>query len=90
MGTSSCSMTNLHRQLQSGKDVLHFGLEHFWSQFAFSNPQLVGEEDHLQDERQTQWQMLPEQIKFNLAKVHFSISITLASPHLVTFLEQAG
>lgn len=54
MGTSSCNMTNLHRQLQSGKDVLHFGLEHFWSQFAFSNPQLVGEEDHLQDERQTQ------------------------------------
>lgn len=47
-------MTNLHRQLQSGKDVLHFGLEHFWSQFAFSNPQLVGEEDHLQDKRQTQ------------------------------------
>lgn len=76
-------MTNLHRQLQSGKDVLHFGLEHFWSQFAFSNPQLVGEEDHLQDKRQTQ-------SLFNLAKVHFSISITLASPHLVTFLEQAG
>lgn len=83
MGTSSCNMTNLHRQLQSGKDVLHFGLEHFWSQFAFSNPQLVGEEDHLQDKRQTQ-------SLFNLAKVHFSISITLASPHLVTFLEQAG
>lgn len=54
MGTSSCNMTNLHRQLQSGKDVLHFGLEHFWSQFAFSNPQLVGEEDHLQEKRQTQ------------------------------------
>lgn len=83
MGTSSCNMTNLHRQLQSGKDVLHFGLEHFWSQFAFSNPQLVGEEDHLQEKRQTQ-------SLFNLAKVHFSISITLASPHLVTFLEQAG
>lgn len=83
MGTSSCNVTNLHRQLQSGKDVLHFGLEHFWSQFAFSNPQLVGEEDHLQDKRQTQ-------SLFNLAKVHFSISITLASPHLVTFLEQAG
>lgn len=43
-------MTHLHRELQLSKDVLHLGLEHLWSQFASSDPHLVGEEHHLQAE----------------------------------------
>lgn len=43
-------MTHLHRELQPSKDVLHLGLEHFWSQFTSSYPHLVGEEHHLQAE----------------------------------------
>lgn len=41
---------NLHRELQRGKDVLYFRLENLWSQFAFSNPHLVGEEHYLQED----------------------------------------
>ena len=41
--------TDLYGQLQDGEDVLHFGLELLWSEFAFSDSHLVGEENHLRE-----------------------------------------
>lgn len=46
------SKADLHRELERGEDVLHFRLEDFWPEFAFSDAHLVGEEYHLQGKEQ--------------------------------------
>lgn len=55
---SGLDAINLHSQLQRGQDVLHFRLEDFWSQFAFSDPHLISKECNLQKRARTVDNML--------------------------------